>query len=448
MNFHSALGLLRRPLPKLSAGPATDPRSLARDQRGSVAVIAAVAFPVLIGGIGLGAEVGYWYLKERKLQQVADLSAYAAAVRLNKGDEDDTLDEVALHIATQSGFKTAAGEIQVHHPPISGPNAGDDDMVEVVLTEDIERSFSGFFGRDDVNLEGRAVARVTPEANPACLIALAPTGAQTLSITGNGGVTLNSCVAVANSLDAQAIYVKGSGSLNSKCAYTGSGGAYGQKTDSIVSECNPEVQQDVVLDPYIGVIPPTKSLTCYTAGGNQPVIPVAPTRTVNGVKTWDLCALDIKSNLQLEAGVYILYGGNITDTGQNTVTGTGVTFFLTSKATAPTVFSRIAVNGAKFDLTAPTSGSYSGLVFLGDVLNTGTQSFGGNSNLQAQGAVRFPTGTIDFGGGSGSGGCVQLIANKISFTGNGDITFGHQCGGAGTTTANVGSGGGTVKLAE
>ncbi len=32
------------------------------DQSGSVAVIAAVAFSVLIGGMGLGAEVGYWYV--------------------------------------------------------------------------------------------------------------------------------------------------------------------------------------------------------------------------------------------------------------------------------------------------------------------------------------------------------------------------------------------------
>src|SRR5918997_412468 len=75
-----------------------------RDTRGSVAVVAAVAFPVLIGGMGLGAEVGYWYLTERKLQHAADVSAFGAAVRLSKGDEGETLDEVALHVAQESGF--------------------------------------------------------------------------------------------------------------------------------------------------------------------------------------------------------------------------------------------------------------------------------------------------------------------------------------------------------
>jgi hypothetical protein len=124
-----------------------------------------------------------------------------------------------------------------------------------------------------------------------------------------------------------------------------------------------------------------------------------------------------------------------------------VTFFLTSSAASPTDYSRINVNGAKFDLKAPTTGAYSGLIFFSDEGNKETQSFGGNSDLQAQGAVRFPGGTIDFGGGSGSGGCVQLLSNKITFTGNGDITFAHNCAGAGTKTAAAGAAT-TVKLFE
>lgn len=119
-------------------------RRAGRSQSGSVAVVATVAFPVLIGGMGLGAEVGYWYLTERKLQHAADVSAFGAAVRLSKGDEDETLEEIALNIAQQSGFDQASGNIEVHHPPVSGPNAGKAEMVEVVLTENIDRAFSAF----------------------------------------------------------------------------------------------------------------------------------------------------------------------------------------------------------------------------------------------------------------------------------------------------------------
>ena len=47
-------------------------REFRRDAGGAAAVVAAVLFPVLIGGMGLSAETGYWYMKHRKLQHAAD----------------------------------------------------------------------------------------------------------------------------------------------------------------------------------------------------------------------------------------------------------------------------------------------------------------------------------------------------------------------------------------
>ena len=54
-------------------------RSFARDRSGSVAVMAALAMPVLIGVTGLGVEVSYWYLTQRSMQNAADSAAIAAA---------------------------------------------------------------------------------------------------------------------------------------------------------------------------------------------------------------------------------------------------------------------------------------------------------------------------------------------------------------------------------
>lgn len=185
-------------------------------------------------------------------------------------------------------------------------------------------------------VRGRAVARITSTPNPACLIELAPSGPQTLSVTGNGSLTLNSCVAVANSTNPQSIYVKGSGSLNARCSYTGSGTAYAQKPNSLVSQCDPEVQQDTVQDPYAAVPAPTKSATCYSPKGNQPAIPLSPTRTVDGLKIWDLCALAVRGTVNLQPGLYILYGGNLTTQGQSKLMGEGVTIIsLVSRARPP-----------------------------------------------------------------------------------------------------------------
>ena len=34
------------------------------------------ASPAFVGGLGLGAEVGYWYFGQRKVQNSADVAAY------------------------------------------------------------------------------------------------------------------------------------------------------------------------------------------------------------------------------------------------------------------------------------------------------------------------------------------------------------------------------------
>ena len=50
-----------------------------RDRSGNVAVITALALPALIGATGLSAEVSYWYLTQRSMQNAADSAAIAAA---------------------------------------------------------------------------------------------------------------------------------------------------------------------------------------------------------------------------------------------------------------------------------------------------------------------------------------------------------------------------------
>jgi hypothetical protein len=102
------------------------------------------------------------------------------------------------------------------------------------------------------------------------------------------------------------IYRKGSGSLSTKCAYTASGAAYGQKTNSIASECDPEVQQDTVEDP-IGVCRGLQRFDLLRPQGNQPLLPPMP-RQATGLKIWDLCSLKVAGTLNLQPGLYIIYG--------------------------------------------------------------------------------------------------------------------------------------------
>ncbi len=76
-------------------------RDLHADKRGSAAVVAAIVFPIATGSMGLGAETGYWYLSQRKLQHAADVSAHAAGARLRAGDNF-----TSVHCADSSEVRT------------------------------------------------------------------------------------------------------------------------------------------------------------------------------------------------------------------------------------------------------------------------------------------------------------------------------------------------------
>jgi Flp pilus assembly protein TadG len=133
-------------------GTGSPDAGLYRDTRGSVAIIAALAFPVLIGGVALGAEVGYWFLRQGEVQNAADVAAFSAAVRLSRGDNNASLNAVALQVSRDSGLDAASGTVEVHNPPISGASVGDATRVEVVLKENVPRYFTAIYSSDKVQV--------------------------------------------------------------------------------------------------------------------------------------------------------------------------------------------------------------------------------------------------------------------------------------------------------
>lgn len=59
------------------------------DRRGGAAIVMALLTPLLIGGLAFGAEVGFWELEKRKLQNAADTAAHAAGTQLRSGITND-----------------------------------------------------------------------------------------------------------------------------------------------------------------------------------------------------------------------------------------------------------------------------------------------------------------------------------------------------------------------
>ncbi len=56
-------------------GAAKAMRAFLNDERGNIAIIGALTFPLVVAGAGFGAETGFWYFSQTKLQQSADAAA-------------------------------------------------------------------------------------------------------------------------------------------------------------------------------------------------------------------------------------------------------------------------------------------------------------------------------------------------------------------------------------
>jgi hypothetical protein len=115
--------------------------------------------------------------------------------------------------------------------------------------------------------------------------------------------------------------------------------------------------------------------------------------------------ISITGSYMFSPGVYYVAGtgtagsAQFSISGNGTVTGTGVTIVLFNCA-------NVNISGTTtVQLTAPTSGTWRGILFWQDKASTPcctSDSFTGGSASSFTGALYFPHGNVDLGGNSGS----------------------------------------------
>ena len=412
-------------------------RDFHADKSGVTAVIAAIVFPIVVGGMGLGAETGYWYLTQRKLQHAADVSAHAGGARLRAGDTKIQIDAAALNIAALSGLSTSIGTIVVNTPPVSGSKAGIAGSVEVILTQVHPRLFSSVFSSEPVTIKSRAVTSIVPNSK-ACVLALSPTAPGAITVSGSTNVGLANCDVASNSNALDSFLMSGtSAALSAACVY-----AVGDAVTTSNLTMNPctkvKTFAPVVRDPYKSVLEPSAIGACHnnpvgsptssttlTPGDNQP----------SGVKSMRFCnGLNIKGKVTFSSDLYIIEKGDLTINGGDTnstsiveLVGSGVTFYFAGGGYLK------LTSQAALTLSAPTSGPLSGILFFGSRTDAGaTQTIKGNSGSTLQGAIYMPASNIALTGNSSTtSGCTQVIGLTVTFSGNSSL--GSSCANAGTS---------------
>ena len=333
----------------------------ARDDTGSVLIMTALLSPLVMAGLGLGVETGHWYQKQRQLQHISDLASHAAASRLRNGDSNSAIYVSALTIAKGSGFEFDLGSMEFHSPPTSGTYAGNPEAVEVILTENRPRWFTGMFMNGDVELKARSVSLING-GSPACILALSNTASGAVTVTGSTDIGLTNCVVTSNSAATDAFSMNsGASYMTTDCVHTVGGAVY--TSNLTLTDCSaPRTMQPRTRDPYADRSEPVVWGSCSNGRIGRPNASTTVSATdshPSGMQSKRFCGgLTLKGNVTFEPGLYIVDGGTFSINSQAVISNQlgGVTFFRTNGAEIH------FKGGSTIVLAAVTCGPTSGLL--------------------------------------------------------------------------------------
>jgi Flp pilus assembly protein TadG len=399
-------------------------RRFARSRRGNVAIITGLLTPALVGFAGLGTETAFWYFRQRAIQAAADITAFDGGVALRGGTSSSDITSAASTNAANNGWRSADGTITVNTPPTSGTHQ-DTKSVEVILTENEPRYFTALFSKQPVSLRVRAVASYE-SMGTACMLGLNKSQSKTVQFWGNASAKFEACNIVSDSSATDAFAVGGSANVTTPCV-AAVGGASVTSVLHLTDCTSVTVKSPYTPDPYASLAAPPVG-TCYSGSITSPLNPGT------------YCGLSFGSGTYtLNPGIYVISGGTLKINSNSIINGTGVMFYLTNGAT-------LQLNGsAKINISAATTGTYAGILFFGDrTMANAKQTINGDATSLMTGAIYFPSQELDLlGNFSGAGGCMQVVADTIYYTGS--STFRNDCTTSGMKTIAVA---GAVKLVE
>ena len=387
-----------------------------KSEAGQALVLGVIALSLLLMGVaGLGIDMGYLRYQKRLQQTAADAAAIAGASNLIPNLADPGVMAAAQNAATANGFTDASGDnastctadnptskptkpptvcVQINNPPTSGPHEGDGNYVEALVSVIQPTFFMTILGTNSEAVTARAVATNAGEGvNSGCLYALGPSPNKiavlnaTLNATGCG-------IQDNGDLDPGLTANVGTFGVAGGCVGGGCGSGV---TCADQSDC-PAFGTPAAANPLAYLTPPAVGTPATFNSSN-----IAP-GTYSGI------TLTGTGNYVFPAGTYILTG-SFTCQGTPGITGTGVMFYFTNGATF-----NCPGNDA-INLSAPTSGTYAGILFYQDLTDTNGPSFGGNTGSSYAGALYFPSSQVTFSGSAGAINVGIVVANAVALSG-------------------------------
>jgi Flp pilus assembly protein TadG len=424
-------------------------RAFAADRRGTTMILVALCLPVLVGAMGLSAEVSYWYLRQRAMQNAADAAAIAAAT--NGGT---SYISEAKAVAAQYGFQDGNGNIVVSVSKTATAAGCTSNCYSVTISDDVPLFLSqavGYLGTATVNKKGAtelAAGAVATSANAYtfCILALATSGVQGITSNGAPNANMQGCDVMSNT----------SATCNGHNLNANVGSAHTTNSGCGVIQ-NSNVP--IVTDPYSGL---TSHIPADTCGGSYPQAPSkkkdpALPAANQWSGTYNLSGYNVvcgdqqlvgNTTINAPSGAVLVIENGMLDTNGfalQTPSGSGLTIVFTGANNAS--YQHIPTGGGTIDISAPTSGTWSGIAIYQDPnLTTNVDvSFAGNSpTWEISGMIYLPHASVTFSGAvnksSHGSYCFGMVVDNITINGTANIfASDDQCASSGLALPSGGS---------
>jgi Flp pilus assembly protein TadG len=407
-------------------------------------LLAAFAIVGLLAVTALAVDIGRIWTERRQMQTAADAAALAGDHQIYSSNGTDsgganwtpTLN-AALNDSANNGYTNGSNgvTVAVHSPPSSGPWMGNKDAVEVIVSKAQPTFLLRVLGINSMPVSARAVARYIESTG--CVYALDPSAQGALTVSGTATLTAG-CNIFVDSTSTSALSCTGGGSISAKDPATGGplaidvvGGA--SASGSCVPNPTPTTGTQAAGNPFASLPVPSAPAVVSASPLNisVPHLPLNPGTYDGGI------SVSGGNSVVFNPGLYYLNGGGLNVTGGSNITGAGVTFFNTGTASGPTQYKPIVISGGSSSaLTAPTSGTYTGILFFQDPnICLVKASFCGPSGPQNtitsattavfSGALDFANTPVKYSGGSGTvgSGCTEIVADTITVTGSSTVSM-------------------------
>ncbi len=399
---------------------------------GQSLVIFALLLVALAGIAGLALDGGNLLMIRRQGQNAADQASLAAAFamsRFNLGEEPlhrlcslahAQLTTKALAQAADYGYQNDTHDdwVTVNCPATQGTYAGQPAQVEVILRAQTPTALIHLVYDGVAEYTVRAVARGLPLRNIAqgyAIFGTDPDDCDTIWFHGNSDTFVVDGNIFSNST-ANDPPSCSSGRLSGTGDVTLSAGRHfelaGDYRDSGSGNMNGGVleNQDQQTLPTVPA-PDCSGLPDYGIyklnAGNTDTIPPGRYRSIISMAG---------ANLTFEPGLYCVYGANGLQSNGGTLTGDGVTFYLTSGP--------IEIQGNPLvNLNAPTGGDWAGMLFYLSPSNPNGVILTGTADTLYTGTVFAPNAPISMSGDTGTVGFhTQVIGRTVEVGGNATLS--------------------------